>query len=96
MAKEEILSDEAILTALQKLPGWTRAGDRLEKAFEFANFREAFAFMVRVAFEAEAMDHHPDWTNCYSDVTIRLSTHHAGNKITDKDVALAAKIEGCA
>lgn len=93
MAKEEILADETIRTALQKLPGWSRSGDLIEKTFEFADFKAAFAFMVRVAFEAEAMNHHPDWTNCYSDVTIRLSTHHAGNKITDKDVALAGKIE---
>lgn len=92
---EEILSNEAIAAAVEKLPGWCRSGDQLEKTYLFANFREAFAFMTRVAFEAEAMDHHPDWNNCYRELTIRLSTHHAGGKITSKDVTLAAKIEAC-
>lgn len=93
--KEEILPDDEIAAAVAKLPGWTRKGNELEKTFLFANFREAFAFMTRVAFEAEAMDHHPDWNNCYREVTVRLSTHHAGNRITTKDVTLAAKIEAC-
>ncbi|MEJ1971951.1 MAG: 4a-hydroxytetrahydrobiopterin dehydratase [Lacunisphaera sp.] len=72
---------------------WIFADDALAKDFKFGSFREAFSFMVRVAFEAEAMDHHPDWTNVYNRVAIRLNTHDAGGKVTAKDVALAKKIQ---
>ena len=53
------------------------AGDALAKEFKFGRFREARSFMVRVGFEAEAMDHHSDWTNCYNRGAIRLTTHDA-------------------
>jgi 4a-hydroxytetrahydrobiopterin dehydratase len=66
----------------------------LYKKFEFKNFSEAFAFMTRVAIEAEKMDHHPKWTNVYNKVEIWLTTHDAGNIITEKDTKLAAKIDG--
>lgn len=65
----------------------------LEKSFEFKNFTEAFAFMVQVAFLAEKHQHHPDWSNVYNKVTIRLSTHDAGNKVTEKDHKLAEAID---
>jgi 4a-hydroxytetrahydrobiopterin dehydratase len=78
---------------LAGLPGWALAGDALMKEFQFRSFRAAMAFMVRVAFEAEAMDHHPDWTNVYNRVAVRLSTHDAGGKVTGKDVELAKRIE---
>ncbi|NEU09269.1 4a-hydroxytetrahydrobiopterin dehydratase [Flavihumibacter sp. R14] len=65
----------------------------LVKEFKFKNFIEAWAFMSRVALIAEKMDHHPDWTNVYNQVNIRLSTHDAGNKITDKDRKLASEID---
>jgi 4a-hydroxytetrahydrobiopterin dehydratase len=68
-------------------------GEALTKSFKFASFREAFSFMTRVAFEAEAMDHHPDWTNVYNRVTVRLSTHDAGGRVTAKDLELARKIQ---
>lgn len=68
----------------------------LEKTYRFTGFCEAFAFMVRVAFEAESLGHHPDWTNVYDRVTIRLSTHDAGNRVTSLDVDLARRIEGLA
>lgn len=90
------LDDKEIETALGRLPGWSRRGDALEKTFEFSDFRRAFAFMVRVAFEAETLNHHPDWSNSYNEVTIRLSTHHAGGKITAKDADLAGRIEAAA
>jgi 4a-hydroxytetrahydrobiopterin dehydratase len=73
---------------------WTNDNNVLYKKFEFKNFSEAFAFMTRVAIEAEKMDHHPKWTNVYNKVEIWLTTHDAGNMITDKDKNLAAKIDG--
>lgn len=73
---------------------WTNDNNVLYKKFEFKNFSEAFAFMTRVAIEAEKMDHHPKWTNVYNKVEIWLTTHDAGNVITDKDKKLAAKIDG--
>ena len=87
------LTTAEIDAALAGLPGWSLAGDALAKDFKFGNFREAMAFMVRVGFEAEAMDHHPDWTNVYNRVAIRLNTHDAGGKVTAKDVELAKKIQ---
>ena len=79
--------------AVSGLPGWRLEGEALTKSFKFASFREAFSFMTRVAFEAEAMDHHPDWTNVYNRVTFRLSTHDAGGRVTAKDLELARKIQ---
>jgi len=87
------LSTAEIADALASLPGWAADGDALAKAFKFGSFREALSFMVRVGFEAEAMDHHPEWTNVYNRVAIKLNTHDAGGKITAKDVALAKKIQ---
>lgn len=82
-----VLADEAGLT------GWSHRDGALEKTFKFKSFKEALSFMVRVGFEAEAMNHHPDWTNVYNRVDLRLSTHDAGNKVTSKDVKLAQVIE---
>ena len=82
-----------IAQALAEIPGWTFKRDALAKEFKFGSFREALSFMVRVSFEAEAMDHHPEWTNVYNRVAIRLNTHDAGGKVTAKDVALAKKIQ---
>ena len=73
---------------------WTNDNNVLYKKFEFKNFSAAFAFMTRVAIEAEKMDHHPKWTNVYNKVEIWLTTHDAGNIITEKDKKLAAKIDG--
>jgi 4a-hydroxytetrahydrobiopterin dehydratase len=72
---------------------WKTKNDQLVKDFEFKNFSEAWAFMTRVAFLAEKMDHHPEWTNVYNKVQIKLSTHSAGNIITEKDRSLAAEID---
>ena len=82
-----------IKARLEALPGWSHKRQALEKTFTFGNFREAFSFMQRVAFEAEAMNHHPLWTNVYNKVTVRLNTHDAGGKVTAKDVELAGKIQ---
>ena len=72
---------------------WTEINNSLYRKFEFDNFSEAFAFMTRVAFEAEKMDHHPKWTNVYNTVEIWLNTHDAGDTITEKDHKLAKKID---
>lgn len=85
----KVLNPTEIEQALAGLPGWAREQDALVKTFGFASFREAMSFMVRAAFEAEAMNHHPEWTNVYDTVAVRLTTHHAGNKITASDVELA-------
>ena len=82
-----------IQAALGALPGWAFERDALAKTFTFGNFREALSFMVRAGFEAEAMDHHPEWTNVYNRVAIRLNTHDAGGKVTAKDLELARKIQ---
>lgn len=73
---------------------WTEENNKLHQRFQFNNFSEAFAFMTRVALEAEKMDHHPLWTNVYNTVEIWLSTHDAGDIVTDKDQRLAKKIDG--
>lgn len=72
---------------------WTEEKNSLYRKFEFKNFSEAFAFMTRVALEAEKMDHHPLWTNVYNKVEVWLNTHDAGNVVTDKDRQLAKKID---
>lgn len=72
---------------------WTETNNTLYKKFEFADFSEAFAFMTRVAMEAEKMNHHPLWTNVWNKVEIWLSTHDAGNIVTEKDKKLAGKID---
>jgi 4a-hydroxytetrahydrobiopterin dehydratase len=72
---------------------WTEQNNTLYRKFEFADFSAAFAFMTRVAIAAEKADHHPLWTNVYNKVEIWLSTHDAGNIVTDKDRQLAAVID---
>lgn len=72
---------------------WTEENNSLKKEFKFKNFIDAFAFMTRVAFVAEKMNHHPNWSNVYNTVSIILNTHDAGNTVTDKDRKLAAEID---
>ena len=90
---EKALNGEEITQALTGMNGWKFETDALAKEFKFGTFREALSFMVRIGFEAEAMNHHPEWTNVYNRVSIRLNTHDAGGKVTAKDVALAKKIQ---
>jgi len=87
------LTQAKIAKALKGLPGWSREGEALVKTYTFASFKAALSFMVRVGFEAEAMNHHPEWTNVYDRVAVRLNTHEAGGKITVKDVELAGRME---
>ena len=77
---------------LSALKGWSFKNNAIEKKFVFKNFQEAISFMVRVGFICESKNHHPDWTNVYNKLTIRLSTHDAGG-VTDKDFNLAEEIE---
>lgn len=72
---------------------WQEADNKLYRKFQFKDFSEAFAFMTRVAIEAEKMNHHPLWTNVYNTVEIWLSTHDAGDVVTEKDHKLSKKID---
>lgn len=72
---------------------WIEKDNKLSRSFQFKDFTEAFAFMTRVALIAEKMDHHPNWSNVYNQVTIELTTHSAGNTVSDLDRKLAAQID---
>lgn len=72
---------------------WTEKDNKLSKTFKFKDFKEAFGFMTRVAFLAEEMNHHPDWSNTYNTVKIELTTHDKGNTVTQKDRDLAKAID---
>lgn len=72
---------------------WIEENNKLTKSFEFKDFTEAFCFMTRVAFIAEKHNHHPEWFNVYNKVKIQLSTHDAGDIVTDKDRKMAAEID---
>jgi 4a-hydroxytetrahydrobiopterin dehydratase len=87
------LTSEEIQAALSGLPGWRHEGDALQKTFQLKNFREAMSFLVRLSFEAEQRDHHPEIKNVYGKVEILLRTHDAENKVTKIDVELAQAIE---
>ena len=93
-ARRTPLSDDQIAEALPE--GWRHETDgdesRLEQTFSFESFREAFAFLTRVAFEAEALDHHPEIANVYDTVHLSLSTHDAGNRVTETDLDLARRV----
>ena len=73
---------------------WTETNNQLIARFEFKDFVQAFAFMTEVAFQAEKLNHHPSWNNVWNHVEIYLSTHDAGNIVTEKDRELAAAIDG--
>ena len=72
---------------------WEEANNKLYKKFQFKNFSEAFSFMTRVALVAEKKDHHPEWKNIWNTVEVWLSTHDAGDIVTEKDRKLADKID---
>ena len=87
----EKLSSSIIEKNLEKLADWNINQQKLYRHFVFENFVEAFGFMSRVALLAEAMDHHPEWSNVYSQVDIYLTTHDAGG-ISERDFTLATQI----
>ncbi|HEY5918754.1 MAG TPA: 4a-hydroxytetrahydrobiopterin dehydratase [Chryseolinea sp.] len=72
---------------------WKTENNRLKKTFKFKDFTNAFAFMTKVAIVAEKMNHHPTWTNTWNTVSFELSTHDAGDIVTDKDRRLASAID---
>ena len=85
------LAAAAIAQALESVPGWVIQDGKLHREFRFRDFNQAFGFMTRVALYAEAMDHHPEWSNVYATVVVDLVTHSADG-ITNLDVALAKKM----
>ncbi len=90
------LSKEALAQALAALPHWQlEDGGAIGRTFVFADFSEAFGFMARAALAAETMNHHPEWSNVYRTVTVRLTTHDAGG-LTQKDIALATTMDAIA
>ena len=87
------LTEQEINDKLENMEGWEYAENAIHTSFEFENFKEAFTLMTRIAFEAEAQQHHPDWSNVYNQLEIKLSTHDAGG-VTEKDFKMAKAIEG--
>jgi 4a-hydroxytetrahydrobiopterin dehydratase len=85
------LTDQDVQAALPTLPGWTLRSGKLHLERKFKDFSEAWAFMSRVALAAEAMNHHPEWTNVWNHVSIDLTSHDAGG-LTQRDLDLARKI----
>ena len=88
----EALDKNTIEKKLLKFPDWEYFDNAIHAEFEFENFKDCFSAMSRIAFECEALNHHPDWSNVYNVLTISLSTHDAGG-VTDKDFELAEAIE---
>lgn len=86
------MTETEIKQQLEKLEGWEYHDGAIETTFEFKNFKEAFSVMTRIAFECEAQNHHPDWSNVYKTLNIRLNTHDAKG-VTHKDFELAHSIE---
>lgn len=85
-------SEQTIQTQLEKLEGWQFKNNAIFKDFTFTNFPEAVAFIVQIGIMAEKQNHHPEITNVYNKVSLRLTTHDS-NGVTDKDIKLAATID---
>lgn len=92
MQRPKKYSTEELPSALKPLTGWQLENNSIIKEFKFLNFIGAFAFMTKIALAAEKMNHHPDWSNVYNRVRVRLSTHDADG-ITDLDIKLAQQID---
>ncbi len=86
------LTEAQILDNLKDFPNWEYDDNAIHTVIEFENFKEVFATMTRIAFEAEEQQHHPEWSNVYNELSISLSTHEADG-VTEKDFKLAASIE---
>jgi len=87
-----LMSDADVDARLASLPGWAREGKQIRRVYSFAAFKEAIAFVNRVAELAEAQDHHPDFLIEYTKVTLTLSSHDAGG-LTGRDLRLAEAID---
>ena len=85
-------SENGILELLKDFEGWSYNENAIHTSLEFDDFKDAFSVMTRIAFEAEKLNHHPDWTNIYNTLQISLSTHDAGG-VTNKDFELAKIID---
>ncbi len=85
-------TEEQVQEKLKDFEGWEFDDNAIHTAFEFENFKETFTIMTRIAFEAERLQHHPDWANVYNKLHITLSTHDAGG-VTDKDFEFAGVID---
>ena len=90
--KAALLSDQQIGLLKDKLPNWSIREKKLIRELSFPNFINAFGFITKVAMIAETMNHHPEWSNCYSKVNIELSTHELGG-ISNLDIELARNID---
>jgi 4a-hydroxytetrahydrobiopterin dehydratase len=87
------LTEDEVRSHLATLPDWRVVDGKLSREFRFANFVEAFGFMTSVALLSETRGHHPEWSNVYDKVVIRLSTHDVGG-ISSRDIELARAISG--
>ena len=90
MARQE-LTEQEIAAELPSLTGWSYKEGKLHRVFTCRDFVHAWGFMSSVALVAEAMNHHPDWSNVWNRVTVDLMTHDAGG-VTRNDIDLAKKI----
>lgn len=86
------LTDAQVELQLQELEGWTKEGDAIVKNYVFHDFVEAMSFMVQAAFRAQELGHHPEWTNIYNEVHVRLTTRDL-NGISSHDIRLAKRME---
>ena len=86
------MAEGDIRDALGRLDGWSIKDGKLHKQYEFDSFNRAFGFMARASMEIEKMNHHPEWCNVYSRLTVDLTTHDAGG-ITENDVRLAGILD---
>ena len=91
--KPYLLKDQELKELIAIIPGWEIKSNHLERAFNFTDFIEAFSFMTKIAFICEKYNHHPNWSNVYSKVIIKLSTHDMGG-ITNLDQTIASEING--
>lgn len=89
----QALSEDEIAAALAELPDWKVQEGKLHRQYKFGSFAQAMGWMMSAAIEADKMDHHPEWSNVYNQVTVHLVTHSLGHKISNLDVALARKME---
>jgi 4a-hydroxytetrahydrobiopterin dehydratase len=87
------LEEAELQKELLTLPGWEVKDGKLHKQFKFASFARALGWMVSVGLYADKIDHHPEWSNVYSRVTVDLVTHDLGNAISSWDIRLARKME---
>lgn len=86
------LTEDEINRRLEEFDGWQYATNAIHTSFQFENFKDAFTVMTRIAFEAEAQNHHPNWGNIYNELEISLSTHDVDG-VSEKDFELARAIE---